>query len=89
MSDTMTGVPVMPANGTSTAHSTGHGAGHGTAMTTGVHTGMATLTVLRPHLAAAGEGATELTLRDDRLRRRELLLHHLELQRRRRARRSA
>jgi len=61
-------------------------------MSTGTSTGLAALVVLRPR--GSGEGsvasvASDLGSRDDRLRRREVLLHHLELQRRRRARRSA
>ena len=74
MSDVMTGVPVT--------------------MSTGTSTGLAALVVLRPRTAGEATGAmapaaSEHGLRDDRLRRREVLLHHLELQRRRRARRSA
>ena len=73
MSDVMTGIPVT--------------------MSTGTSTGLAALVVLRPRAGGSTEApvaaAVELSLRDERLRRRELLLHQLELQRRRRARRSA
>ena len=77
MSDVMTGSPVAQGSSTST----------------GIGGGMGTLTVVRQHHAAGSEhgaaGTGEWGPRDDRLRRRELLLHHLEIQRRRRARRSA